>query len=268
VTVPNYSNGWKVPLAFVASSYARPSVVKKYSSDRDRVGLWNSEKIFYERHLPRNGRLLDLGCGAGRTTFGLLKRGWTDITGADLSAAMIRSARAFSRKKRIPVKFVVADGRKLPFKTSSFDSCLFSFNGLMQIPSLKDRVRAMREIRRVLRPGGRFVFTTHDRERAGEYLDFWKEELVRWKNGSQHPGLHEFGDLIVKDVDAKGDISFIHIPTRNEVAGWLEAAGFEPIEDLWRPEISGEPERVKKRAADCRFWAARKPGRTAHTTSK
>ena len=166
----------KVDQAFTVRSFSAKAAVEKYAAAVDDVRLWESEKIFFSTHFSRSGRLLDLGCGAGRTTLWLWRGGYRNIVGADITPAMIRTARKIAKDRRIPVEFVVADARDLPFANVEFDGCLFSFNGLMQIPGRADRIRAMKEVRRVLKKGGTFVFVTHDREAARENRPFWTGE--------------------------------------------------------------------------------------------
>jgi ubiquinone/menaquinone biosynthesis C-methylase UbiE len=239
----------------VRSSFSAGPAVRHYTGAVKRVGLWESEKIFFATYFKRSDRILDLGCGAGRTTFGLWRGGYRNISGADLSAEMVRSARKTAEKARIPIGFVEADARSLPFGDKEFDSCVFSFNGLMQIPGRSDRVRAMKEVRRVLKPGGMFIFTTHDRERASEHRTFWKQEKERWSLGGQDPRFHEFGDMVFKFYTRE---TFLHIPDRREILSCLKAARFRHVEDRWMDDIAREPRRVRKFAVSCRFWAVRR----------
>lgn len=103
-------------------------------------------------------RILDLGCGAGRTT-AYLKEFTPDYTGADYSSAMIEACR-----RRFPdVRLVHADARRLDeFKDEEFDFVLFSFNGIDSMPH-EDRLKALAEIHRVLADTGLFVFSSHNR---------------------------------------------------------------------------------------------------------
>lgn len=246
----------KISQAFTVRSFSSRAAVEKYSAAVDDVRLWESEKIFFSTHFKRGGRLLDLGCGAGRTTFWLWRGGYKDIIGADITPPMIRSARKLARERNIPVEFVVADGRDLPFGSAVFDGCLFSFNGLMQIPGMKDRIRVMKEVRRVLKKGGTFVFVTHDREASRENLPFWRAEKARWKTRGHDPRLLEFGDLIIHADGQQGKPSFVHIPDRREILACLKTAGLKRIEDRLLPEIAVEPPHIRKYAFNCRFWAA------------
>ena len=248
----------QVNQAFTVRSFSARATVKKYSSAIDNVRLWESEKIFFSTHFQRKDRILDLGCGAGRTTFWLWRGGYKRITGADITPGMIRSARQHAKERGIPIDFVIADGRDLPFAAAEFDGCLFSFNGLMQIPGRRSRIAVIKEVRRVLKKGGTFVFVTHDREAAVENRDFWKGEKKRWGAGRHDSRLLEYGDMIIHTDGREGRESFIHIPDRKEILGCLRIAGLRHEEDRLLPEISEEHPRIRKLAYNCRFWAARK----------
>ena len=102
--------------------------------------------------------LLDVGCGAGRTTPYLTSLS-TNYIGIDYSLAMIRLCRS-----RFPdIQFLHCDVRDMSvFGDHTFDFVLFAFNGLDYIGH-EDRIRALREIHRVLRRGGIFVFSSHNR---------------------------------------------------------------------------------------------------------
>lgn len=93
------------------------------------------------------GPLLDVGCGTGGYTAGLAELGW-DVTGADLSEDMLDRARA----KGVPA--VHADAMSLPFENASFDAVMSLFTHT----DVDDFAGVLREIARVLRPGGPFVY--------------------------------------------------------------------------------------------------------------
>jgi SAM-dependent methyltransferase len=246
----------KVNRQFALEAYSHREAVRGYSRAVGRVGLWKCERSSFRSHLPADGRILDLGCGAGRTTFGLYDEGYRDIIGVDLSPEMIRQARAHSRRRRQRIPFRVADACRLPFRARSFEGCLFSFNGLMTIPRLSSRIAALREVRRVLVPGGRFVFTTHERVDEATPRSFWRKQRDLWAAGRQDPQLHEVGDQF---VDELGRPTFVHVPDRREVLECLAAASLERVEDRC-PDLTRESTAVKAFIGSrCRFWVARRP---------
>jgi ubiquinone/menaquinone biosynthesis C-methylase UbiE len=88
----------------------------------------------------------------------------------------------------------------------------------MTIPRLSLRIAALREVRRVLLPGGRFVFTTHERFDKASPRAFWRKQRKLWAAGRQDPQLHEYGDELVEEL---GRPTFVHVPDRREVLNVL-----------------------------------------------
>jgi SAM-dependent methyltransferase len=249
----------KVDRNFLLEAYSHPGAVRSYSRAASQIGLWKFEKIFFERYLRADGKILDLGCGAGRTTFGLYEGGFRNIIGADLSPVMIHQARLNAARRRTKIRFRVGDACRLPFESRSFEGCLFSFNGLMTIPRRSRRITALREIRRILVPGGRFVFTTHERLGEASSRPLWRKERALWKAGHQDLQLHEFGDQLIEEL---GRPTFIHVPDRREILDCLQAADLTWIEDEY-PNLAHESKSVRKFVSfQCRFWAAMRPTRS------
>ncbi|GAB1646104.1 class I SAM-dependent methyltransferase [Krasilnikovia sp. MM14-A1259] len=103
-------------------------------------------------------RVLELGCGAAAGARWLAGRG-AGVVAMDLSAGMLRHARLASDRSGIPVPLVQADGLALPFGAATFDIVCTAFG---TVPFVADSQSVMREVARVLRPGGRWVFSiTH-----------------------------------------------------------------------------------------------------------
>jgi len=109
----------------------------------------------------RDGRVLDIGVGAGRTT-PALSASAREYVGIDYSAEMIAACRVRFRDGSRRLSFLVCDVRDMRcFADRAFDVVLFSFNGLDTL-SHEDRLRALSEIRRVCRLDGYFAFSTHN----------------------------------------------------------------------------------------------------------
>jgi ubiquinone/menaquinone biosynthesis C-methylase UbiE len=118
----------------------------------------------------RNKKLLDIGIGAGRTTKFLLEIS-QDYTGIDYTAGIAELA----QKKYPAAKILCLDARDLAvFESELFDFVLFSFNAIDYMAH-EDRVKALKEFYRVLKPGGFFMFSTHNRDY--QYFDKfpWQE---------------------------------------------------------------------------------------------
>jgi demethylmenaquinone methyltransferase/2-methoxy-6-polyprenyl-1,4-benzoquinol methylase len=100
-------------------------------------------------------KALDVCCGTGDFTLALgrsLPAG-TELTGADLSAAMLSLAKTKTRD----IKFVQAEARALPFADGSFGLVTISFATRNLNIDRENMLAALREFRRVLKPGGIFL---------------------------------------------------------------------------------------------------------------
>lgn len=107
----------------------------------------------------RGQPILDLGVGGGRTV-NALRALSEDYLGIDYSPEMVAACRA-----RFPgVRFELADARDLvSVPDASIALAVFSCNGISMVGHA-DRIAILREVHRVLRPGGAFVFTTYNRD--------------------------------------------------------------------------------------------------------
>lgn len=113
------------------------------------------------------GRVLETACGTGAVTRQLARRlpPATEIVATDLNGPMLEAAATATGAR--PVRFEVVDAMSLPFDDASFDVVACQF-GVMFFP---DRARALSEARRVLRPGGRLLFSTWDRIEENDIAD-------------------------------------------------------------------------------------------------
>lgn len=240
----------------VRNYFERLNVVCDYARAVEGVGLWESEKKIFCGRIGRDSEILELGCGAGRIAHGLFRLGYKRITATDFSSNMIDVARAVARELGDSVDYRVEDARSLSFPDGSFDAAIFGFNGLMQIPGRSQRRRAMSEAHRVLRGGGVFIFTTHDRDLPSNCA-YWERERALWERGGRNPDLDEFGDRVYGD--GSGGNIYIHSPVLSDVEADLRAAGFCVCFRARRSEIAAEPARVREFSDDCVFWVAEKP---------
>lgn len=245
----------KIKAGYIKNQYENS--VHNYANFTKEVGVWDSEKYVFEKYLNPSYRILDLGCGTGRTTFPLFKMGFENIIGVDLTPKMIETATGLNEYFDTKIQFRIGDATALKFEDNSFDCVLFSFNGLMTIPGEKNREKAIREINRVLKSNGFFIFTTHDRDGDVQFLQYWKDEAIRWENGLQNPRLYEFGDRIAQSKNEEREI-FIHIPNQREVVELMTKNGLEVVDTFYRNELFDESELVKKRSGECRFWITKK----------
>src|SRR4030042_3677960 len=149
---------------------------KAYKEWAER-GLWEAEKIFIDKYFKKGSSVFDIGCGTGRTTIPLFKADYK-VEGIDITPEMIFNATEIAEKKNLPIIYRVGDATNLGYKDNSFDNAIFSNNGWTQIPGKEKRFKAIEEIYRILKPGGYFIFTTHERRWRG-YFWFWLKQLAK-----------------------------------------------------------------------------------------
>ena len=108
---------------------------------------------------PVSGRrIIEVGCGSAPCARWLRTAG-ANVIGIDLSAAMLGHAVEAAQRTGVSVPLVQADATALPFAAESFDIACTAYGA---VPFVADSARVMREVARVLRPGGRWVFSvTH-----------------------------------------------------------------------------------------------------------
>ena len=102
------------------------------------------------RSVPRDETLLDLPCGAGRMTVVLARLGFTAITAADVSPAMVALARARLEREGLAIPVERADAERLPFTDRAFDN-VFCFRLFHHFPTQELREQVAVELARVAR---------------------------------------------------------------------------------------------------------------------
>lgn len=111
--------------------------------------------------IPVGARVLDCACGIGTQAIGLAMRGY-EVVGADLSPKAAARAVVEASARGVALRALASDMRALPFADGSFDVVLAADNALPHLLTSDDVLAALREMRRVLRPGGRLIISTRD----------------------------------------------------------------------------------------------------------
>lgn len=132
----------------IAESYDLGNDVISFGMHR----LWK-RRLVRELGVEQGNRALDVATGTGDIARLVAARTGSggEVIGVDFSAAMIARARSLGSNAMLPVRFEIGDCLDLRFATSSFDVATISYG----IRNVDDPVAGLREIARVLRPGGR-----------------------------------------------------------------------------------------------------------------
>ncbi|MEP6639371.1 MAG: class I SAM-dependent methyltransferase [Chloroflexota bacterium] len=159
--------------------------------------------------------LLDVGVGTGNLALAAVER-WPDVRvmGVDASGEMVRVVRSLATERLLGrdgdrFQAQVAFAAEMPFEDAAFDAAMSSFV-LQLVPS---RPKALREVRRVLRPGATFAYVTWLRDNRPFAPDRIFDEL-----------LAEFGFDEEEDDRRSGDL-----PTVARAAAELRRAGFRDV---------------------------------------
>ena len=173
-----------------------------------------------ERASPRGKAALDLCCGAGRLSARLAEAG-AKVSGLDFSAEMLRRA----RRAAAGADLRAGDAAALPFADARFDLALCSF-GMMHLP---DQPAALLEVRRVLRPGGRFLTAV------------WAGPETSPAFGAMMRALRELGDMSAAPPQPD---PFVFARRRSAAAlmgaAGLQLEGHEVIRPAWRLKTPSE----------------------------
>lgn len=133
---------------------------RKYDAESFAQGTVG-ECDFIDRELggDKSGRILDIGCGTGRHSIELTRRGYR-MTGVDLSESMLSRAREKAKAAGLAIDFRRQDARDLWF-SKEFDAVIMMCEGAFPLMETDEMNYAILEgATRALKDGGRFIFTT------------------------------------------------------------------------------------------------------------
>jgi ubiquinone/menaquinone biosynthesis C-methylase UbiE len=125
----------------------------------------------------QRGRLLNIGCGQG-ADFQPFKDSF-ELHGVDFSPEMIKQAHRYAQKYGFKAKLTVADAGSLPYPADSFDWAI-AVAIYHHIEGGQDRLAALEELRRVLKPGGQAFVTVWNRWQPRFWLSR-HEVMVPWR---------------------------------------------------------------------------------------
>ena len=126
---------------------------------------------FANEHLQPGMRIIEVGCGPGRGTLFMARRG-LDLTAVDISPESL----GLARRRAPAAKFVLASNLDLPFADAAFDAVVS--DGV--IHHTPDAYRSFSENARILRPGGRMYVGVYRRKRYYYYLYTYLGRPIRW----------------------------------------------------------------------------------------
>jgi D-alanine-D-alanine ligase len=139
----------------------------------ENAGLTRREIDLFLELLPlaKNAKILDVCCGQGRHSLELAQRGFVNLTGVDRSAFLLQKARFRAQAAELAVQFHEGDARAIPLADASFDAALVLGNSFGYFESASDDEVMLRDIHRVLRPGGNILLDVSDGNHVRKHFE-------------------------------------------------------------------------------------------------
>ncbi|WP_196426765.1 class I SAM-dependent methyltransferase [Lysinibacillus cavernae] len=181
-------------------------------------GINLSKVLFKTEKIQQASHILDVGCGTGQTAAYLATYYQANVTGLDIQPIMIEKARQRMEKARLPVTLLLGSIEQTSLTKESFDFILTE-----SVLAFVDQQRALQEIYRLLKKGGRFIAieftisTLLPAQLADDILQFYGFESLLmkkdWVRLLQQAGFHDIRIQKNKSISSKPEF---HLSTAIE----------------------------------------------------
>ncbi|WP_454086129.1 demethylmenaquinone methyltransferase [Georgenia sp. Marseille-Q6866] len=194
------------------------AVAKRYDVTNDILSLWQDRawRVATRRAVAAEPgmRVLDLAAGTGTSSEAYADAG-VAVVPCDFSTGMV----GVGKRRRPDLSFVAGDATRLPFADESFDVVTISFG----LRNVVDTDLALREMRRVTRPGGRLVICEFSRPTFAPFRVLYSFYLTQV--------LPRVARLVSSNTDAYGYLaeSITDWPDQRGLAALVEGAGWRSV---------------------------------------
>ena len=188
-------------------------VADAYHEGFSRITAQVASTLVNHAMINQNDKILDIACGPGYVA-SLASEKSKNVTGIDFSRAMIQKAKTLYPK----INFQVMDAEELQFGDAIFDFVLMNF-GILHLAKPE---QALSEAFRVLKPGGKLLFTVWDQPARSKAFDFIMSALK------------EVGDLNVPLPEGPDFFKFSDLDTTTEILSQLH---FDTIQSIQKEFI-------------------------------
>lgn len=211
-----------------------PQVAQEYDDDFADCELFVLDTLLLETWFGRPGRLIDLGCGTGRHVTFFTERDF-EVVGVDRSEAMLAVTAKKLRESHRRATLLPTDliqwatdnhaGPQAELAPGSFDYAICMFSTLGLIPGHDQRLRFLRVVRGLLKPGGQLVLHVHNYGYNIWSLEGWGFLITNALRTLA--GRSQLGDKYL--TYHRRWTMYLHAFRRREIIGLLRQAGFKVL---------------------------------------
>lgn len=237
---------------YVIENYMDDRQLEYYEQRAINKGLSETEKVLVSYYFSKTDAILDVGTGCGRFAIGAYKEGFKNVYGIDMNPRFIERAIQISKDKFCDIKFSVQNAESTTFKDKTFETVIFTSDGFSQIPGNENKLTVLKEIYRIMKPGGVFILTIIDeelvRENAPDYakmIDNFREREA-WK----FKGFYDQNDIAIYDG------GYMHFASIKEMTSLISKSSFKHLFNVSAKDILGEKD--KKSSNISRFFVLAK----------
>jgi SAM-dependent methyltransferase len=183
--------------------------------------------------LAPGAKILDLACGPGRFALPLAQRGF-HVVGLDISEVYLSQARAKAQEHGLKIQFVHGDMRQIPFE-NEFDAVINLFTSFGYFEREEDHLTVLKEVRKCLKPGGRFLLELQNRD--------WLIRNFRPRNWHEYPNFFVLEEstmnfarnriesrwIVLKGAERKEYTLSLRVFTLAELLGLFAQAGLKVL---------------------------------------
>jgi SAM-dependent methyltransferase len=246
-------------LAQMADKYNQEAEVR-YASEQVKEGLDEIEQALVNGPMARRGRVLDVGCGAGREAIALVKLGYA-VVGIDIAERAVEAAKRNAIQHGVEASFsTLAAHEVTPHQLGKFDYVLTTSAFYTFLPTRRLRIQTLRALKGVLKPHG-LVFLSAPLRAPSQRIGP-RARLVDWLRGLRGllPGqvfTAEWGDQLSGYVSPVSDVSqpvFLRVfDSREAIEAEIQAAGLVSVSEpmtAWMWSLRALPQVVEATATN------------------